>query len=669
MMKNNHILPGVLLGCVTGGLLFCIESFFIILSGSRIPLSYLTLTFSFDVLGGLVLGLIAGVLSTIAIPFLPAKDEDRRFDTLVSILILLLAFSLGFFFLHGRILAGSRFYEWRGLFFTFCLMILCLILVFSLYRLFPRVRNRYLHVYPSCLSEIMFLETLALSYLWLNEDKLVGCQQMYALFMNVLFIFSIGVCYVLLSLLFSKWMSRRAISLEKGSLTFSLVMALIAMVGISLFWSFSYFHRGPSFSAKSSEERTPKKHDPHFNIILISVDTLRASSLSCYGYPLETTPYMDRFAKDALIFTNAVSSSSWTLPAHASLFTGLVPYRHGAHYADRSTQAGESVPLHELDMVGVQPLPSKQITLAEVLKEDGYTNVAFVSNFAALSHSLGLAQGFDIYEDRERTWVTFRPFYHRILRTLMKDFGLFQDFVNRRIKPFRSAEEISNEAIRWLKESREEPFFLFLNYMEPHTPYLPYPPFHKRFLKKTVISMKDPFWEVMANHRPLREDERDYLLSQYDGEVAYADVHIGRLFDFLRSIGLYDTSMIVFLSDHGELFGEHNLLRHTGLYEEVLKIPLIVKYPFSERTGRDNERVGIVDVMPEILNKLGMTYPDHMDGAPFEKRDINPLAELYVNPYYHKEFGERFGDILRAKYQGPFRRRFSGIEEFSRGIP
>jgi arylsulfatase A-like enzyme len=191
--------------------------------------------------------------------------------------------------------------------------------------------------------------------------------------------------------------------------------------------------------------------------------------------------------------------------------------------------------------------------------------------------------------------------------------------------------------------------------MEPHTPYLPYPPFHDRFMKRRIFSMKDPFWEVMSAQRPLKEEEKDYLLAQYDGEIAYADLHIGRLLDFLKSSDLYDRSMIILLSDHGELFGEHNLLRHTSLYEEVLKIPLIVKYPFSERAGIDREGISIIDVMPEILSRIGRTLPEAMDGSPFAERDVHPLAELYVNPYYYKEFGERFGNILRAKYWNPYK--------------
>jgi arylsulfatase A-like enzyme len=655
MLKNNHFLYGILLGSIVGISLFCVESFFIILSGSRIPLSYLSLTFVIDTLSGSVLGFAAGILTLIVMPWIRAEKEQRRFDLLVSHLLFLLAFSLGFFFLHGRILAGSKFYEFKGLFSTLCLAVLCLLLSFCFYHLIPKIRDRFFKLYPSCLSEILFLESLALGYLWLNEHKLVGSQRTTLLIMDGLLILSLGIGYLLLSFLFSRFSSRRNSVLERSSLTFSLIVLMVGLAGLSLFWSSSYFPLDSYSSPELQVNEGKEENEDRFNIVLISVDTLRASNLSCYGYSLDTSPHIDRFAEDALIFTNTVSSSSWTLPAHASLFTGLIPYHHGAHYAEQGAPKEEGEPLHELDMAGVRSLPSKHITLAEALNRGGYNNAAFVSNFAALAKSLGVAQGFDLYIDRERTWVTFWPFYHRILRTLLKDFGFLQDFVNRTIKPFRSAEEISSEAIRWLRESRKEPFFLFLNYMEPHTPYLPYPPYHQRFMKERVISMRDPFWDVMSDHRPLKERERDYLMAQYDGEIAYADLHIGRLLDHLKSIDLYDESMIILLSDHGELFGEHDLLRHTSLYEEVLKIPLIVKYPFSEKRGKEKERVGIVDVMPEILSRLKLTLPDFLDGAPFEGRNVNPMAELYVNPYYYKEFGERFGDIQRAKYQGPFK--------------
>ncbi len=655
MLKKSIIFRGILLGLTLGVSLFSVESFFIILSGSRVPLSYLFLAFVIDTLGGFALGCVAGILTLIAVTLIRAEEERRCFDLFISLLLLLLAFSLGFFFLHGRILAGSKFYEFKGLLSTLCLAVLCLVLSFCFYYLIPKIRNRFFAQYPSLLSEILLLESLALGYLWLNEHKLAGSQRSTLLLMNGLLVLSLGIWYLLLSFLFSRFASRRNNALERSTSTFSWIVLLVGLAALSFFWSFSYFPLGSSEDLEFPLNEMEEQSVDRFNVILISVDTLRASNLSCYGYSLDTSPYIDRFAQDALIFTNAVSSSSWTLPAHASLFTGLIPYHHGAHYKEHRTPKEDGEPLHELDMVGVQPLSSKHITLAESLKEAGYNNVAFVSNFAALAKSLGVAQGFDHYIDRERTWVTFWPFYHRILRTLLKDFGFLQDFINRTIKPFRSAEEITNEAIHWLKEGRKEPFFLFLNYMEPHTPYLPHPPYHKRFMKERVVSMRDPFWDVMSNHRPLKEKERNYLLAQYDGEIAYADLNIGRLFNFLKSIDLYDESMIILLSDHGELFGEHNLLRHTSLYEEVLKIPLLVKYPFSEKRGKERERVAIVDVMPEILSRLRLNPPDFLDGAPFEERSVNPLAELYVNPYYYKEFGERFGDIQRAKYQGPFK--------------
>ncbi|MEW5806025.1 MAG: sulfatase-like hydrolase/transferase [Acidobacteriota bacterium] len=656
MNKRSMIFSGLFLGLIMGVSLFIVESFFVMISGKRIPASYLSLTLLFDAGGGLISGLLAGCFSLIASTLFYMREEERGFDLLQASILFFLIFFFGFFFLHGRILMGTRFYESKGLLATLLLTILCLVLSLSFYFFCPLIRKRLFPVYPTGLLEMIFSGIIASGYLWLNEYKLAGARGTYRFSISMALLIVLSIVYLLANFVISRIMRRREIPLDRSALRFSRNAITLLLIGLSLLWFCTHIDAISCSSHEQEWKIGSGAGNSPINVIVVSIDTLRASNLSCYGYSRKTTPWIDQFAEDALLFTNAVSSSSWTLPAHASLFTGLIPYRHGAHYADRPPAAGEHYPLDDLDMTGVFPLPADATTVAEILKKHDYTNVAFVSNFAALSASLGMDQGFDIYMNRERTWVSFKPFFHRILATSLGDYGTIPDFISRTTKPFLSAKVISDEVIRWLERRRKEPFFLFLNYMEPHRPYLPYSPFNRKFLQEKIFSMKDPFWEVMGNHRALSEREKRYLLSQYDGEIAYADHHIGRLFQTLREMGLYEASLIVVLSDHGEMFGEHNLLDHTNsLYEEVLRIPLIVKYPFSKKTGILHSRVGIVDVMPEILSVLGKEIPRDLDGAPFETGNRNPLAELYINRYYFREFGERFGSILRAKYDQHFK--------------
>src|SRR5712692_1456499 len=227
---------------------------------------------------------------------------------------------------------------------------------------------------------------------------------------------------------------------------------------------------------------------PRANILIITVDTLRADRVGCYGYPGGLTPSVDALAKDAIVFERGVAQVPLTWPSHAAIFTGTYPFHNGVQ-----------------DFTG-QPLSGRFRTLAESLKDHGYATGAVVSSFV-LDRSWGLARGFESYDDA----FAGQEF-------LVKNLGLVE----------RRAEESVNHAVGWLEAHPNQPFFLWLHLYDPHSPYNPPEPFRSQYAKQP-----------------------------YEGEIAYADSQLGRLFAWLKQApnSLYDNTLIVFLSDHGKPHG------------------------------------------------------------------------------------------------------------------
>ena len=302
-------------------------------------------------------------------------------------------------------------------------------------------------------------------------------------------------------------------SLEKRQTgNFSRSFASASSIGALLFLGLAVFPGG-----------CRQNKQPRANILIITVDTLRADRVGCYGYAGGLTPNVDALAKDGIVFERGVAQVPLTWPSHAAIFTGTYPFHNGVQ-----------------DFTG-QPLSERFRTLAESLKSNGYATGAVVSSFV-LDRSWGLARGFDSYDDA----FAGQEF-------LQRNLGLVE----------RRAEESVNHAVGWLESHSSQPFFLWLHLYDPHSPYNPPEPFRSRFATQL-----------------------------YEGEIAYADSQLGRLFAWLKQApnNLYDNTLIVFLSDHGESLGEHGEKEHgLFLYDSTVRVPLIVKPP--SRTGFAAQRV------------------------------------------------------------------------------
>jgi glucan phosphoethanolaminetransferase (alkaline phosphatase superfamily) len=263
------------------------------------------------------------------------------------------------------------------------------------------------------------------------------------------------------------------------------------------------------------------------NVLLITMDTVRQDHLSLYGYERDTTPHLKKFSEDATLFTNAVSSGSMTLTAHASIFTGLYARQHGAHHDPPAYPRG-------------RPLDDKFLTLAEILAARGYQTMGVAANLGYLGTAFGLQRGFQYYDNRRPVpflGVVQGYFIRRGIRDFMTRFAASSDFDRRT----RRAEELNEETFKLLDQvkSNDRPFFLFINYMDAHWPYLPPPPYDTLYPGKDENFTLEHYFELMEKvlkqERKIRVEEHRHLISQYDGGIAYLDFHIGHLIDQLRN--------------------------------------------------------------------------------------------------------------------------------------
>jgi arylsulfatase A-like enzyme len=296
------------------------------------------------------------------------------------------------------------------------------------------------------------------------------------------------------------------------------------------------------------------------NIILIVLDTVRADHLSCYGYRRPTTPSIDAIASRGTLFENAYAPTSWTLASLASIFTGLLPHQHGADWA--------------------MPLNAGPWTLARILRSEGYETVGFSSNpFYGLG-AWRLSEGFDLYADDSYS------VRHNLAATLVGQ-SVLQFLYSRLVRynqfSQRDAEDLNQDVLRWYRHrDRGRPFFLFVNPMDAHRPYLPPPPYEHRFGAIPHLLLPGLIAPLNEGHpaKPWTPQERREMIDGYDNSLAYLDAQIGKLLGMVDSTRSSRRTVVIITSDHGEGFGEHGTYDHGwNLYSEVLHVPLILEGP------------------------------------------------------------------------------------------
>jgi arylsulfatase A-like enzyme len=305
-------------------------------------------------------------------------------------------------------------------------------------------------------------------------------------------------------------------------------------------------------------------------VVLVSVDTLRADHLGLYGYHRWTSPVLDALALESTVFVDAMSASPWTLPSHATMLTGLYPSRHGLTSHERY-------------------LASSEQTLALLFSRAGFRTAAVVN-----SHNLGPEFGLD------RGFQQYR-------------------YVEERVDRREPSTEITDQGMEWLEAAGDSPVFLFLHYYDVHSDYASLPEYESRFLRP-YGGAADGTTEQLIAHREgkmsLAEADAPNLIDRYDAGIRQMDAELGRLLDFLSARDWNDETLLVVTSDHGEEFFEHGGVLHGQTqYQEVLRVPLLVRGPGVPKKVRIATPVSLVDLLPTLLDTAGVAVPDGLDGV------------------------------------------------------
>jgi arylsulfatase A-like enzyme len=314
------------------------------------------------------------------------------------------------------------------------------------------------------------------------------------------------------------------------------------------------------------------------NVLLITLDTVRARSLSLYGYARRTTPFLETLASKSVVFDRAFSTAPWTLPSHGSLFTGRYP--------------------DQLSVDWARPLDATHPTLAERFSARGYATAGFVANPQYAGYETGLNRGFSHFEDYMASpGELLRS--AAISREVVQNAALRQKIRYYEFPGRKTAEDVNREFLNWVGRHDERPFFAFLNYIDAHDPYLPPAPFDTMFGPHRPRPNAWLKWGWQWTPEQI-QTERD----AYDGAIAYLDHRLSALFAELERRGLLQNTLVVVTADHGEEFGVHGLMKHGySLYVQALHVPLLISFPGRVPAGRRvDEPVTLRDVPATIID-------------------------------------------------------------------
>lgn len=308
-----------------------------------------------------------------------------------------------------------------------------------------------------------------------------------------------------------------------------------------------------------------------YNLILVTIDTLRADHLGAYGYVRNTSPVIDALAEEAVLFENAIVPMAFTGPSHASMLTGLYPHGHGV-------------------LTNAYRLPAANLTLAERLRAEGYRTAAFVAVRTILGRESGFDQGFQTFDDGG--------------------------------KRKRRAAEVTRQAVTWLREAADGgDFFLWVHYYDVHCDYNAPEPFFEMFASgyDGAIDPKGKCGKPHYNKMELSDKDLTYIRALYDGEIRYVDQHVGILLKAVEELGLNENTILVLTSDHGESLGERRVIGHDlSLHDYEIRVPLIIRHPaLVGARRRIRQQVELVSLMPTLFDLLEVSHDAALAGASF----------------------------------------------------
>jgi arylsulfatase A-like enzyme len=356
------------------------------------------------------------------------------------------------------------------------------------------------------------------------------------------------------------------------------------------------------------------------NIILISIDSLRSDHLSCYGYARETTPNIDKLSDKSTVFLNAVSTTSWTLPAHISMFTGLYSIQHGVIYYGYAL--------------------SKDIpTLPQILKDNGYYTFGIFSG-PYLHPAFGFSRGFDEYKDCSSSV----SFLNDDQKKYLKDDLAFNNNIHLRSHQDITGQKIYDTFSKWFENrGKDKPIFSFIHCWDVHYDFIPPPPFDSYFDPHYQGTLSPERYQSNPRINPdMCSRDLEHIIALYDGEIRWTDHIVGKILDLLKKSNMMKNTMIIITADHGEAFFEHGFSCHNNnLFDEEIRIPMIVYYPEKFPGLKIKKQVSIIDILPTIFEILGKKTPDYLHGISLLKeieqgfiRDKPLLMELDGPNFY-----------------------------------
>ncbi|QRV13451.1 sulfatase [Haloterrigena salifodinae] len=366
------------------------------------------------------------------------------------------------------------------------------------------------------------------------------------------------------------------------------------------------------------------------NVLFVVLDTVRKDRLGPYGYERETTPELSAFAEEATVFESAVAPAPWTLPVHASLFTGRYPSQHGADQGS--------------------PYLEDETTLAEVLSAAGYDTACYSSN-AWITPYTGLTDGFDAQDSffevlpgdvlsgpLASAWQTVND--NDYLRDLASKLVRLGAMAHEKLASGEGADTKTPSVIDRTKSfvddsESDEGWFAFVNLMDAHLPYYPPEEYREQFAPGVDPgSVCQNSKEYNSGARDIDDEEWEAIRGLYDAEIAHMDAELGRLFDWLRETGQWEETTVVVCADHGELHGEHDLYGHEfALYDQLINVPLLVKHPALEADRRD-DLVELLDCYHTVLEALDVDPADAL--APADDGSVagrDPTRSLLSSEY------------------------------------
>jgi arylsulfatase A-like enzyme len=343
-----------------------------------------------------------------------------------------------------------------------------------------------------------------------------------------------------------------------------------------------------------------KKSHALGKILFLSIDTLRADAVSALNPAAPPTKSLDSLAADSVVFTRAYSPSPWTLPTFSSMMTGVTPLVHGVRKFENR-------------------IPGQLTTLAQRMQEAGYRTAAFGDQIF-LHPQQGISRGFDSYD------ISPREDYGGSLGARLLGWAF-----PARFRRQLDTTQITDLAIDWLKAHAREDFFLWLHYFKPHDPYEPLPRYRPREEPPAGMGFKfSSDNAIRGGLLVLSAEQREWVRRLYEGEIHYVDDSVGRVLDELKRLGIYDQMLIVFVSDHGEEFWDHDGRGHGHtFYDELLRVPLFFKLPAGAARSRFDELVCSGSIYPTLLELAGIPF----EAASLSYASLTPLLLAGSEPY------------------------------------